>query len=90
MHSPPGHQTLWLCAVLCSLALAGSDPQPGPGRPACPAPCHCQEDGIMLSADCSELGLSVVPGDLDPLTAYLCVGTWRVQKRVSDPLKLEL
>ncbi|MEJ1270095.1 hypothetical protein NN561_000915 [Cricetulus griseus] len=29
------------------------------------------EDGIMLSADCSELGLSVVPGDLDPLTAYL-------------------
>ncbi|KAM4861296.1 leucine-rich repeat-containing G-protein coupled receptor 6 isoform 1-T1 [Thomomys bottae] len=25
----------------------------------------------MLSADCSELGLSVVPGDLDALTAYL-------------------
>lgn len=25
----------------------------------------------MLSADCSELGLSVVPADLDPLTAYL-------------------
>uniref|UniRef100_A0ABI7XS57 Leucine rich repeat containing G protein-coupled receptor 6 n=1 Tax=Felis catus TaxID=9685 RepID=A0ABI7XS57_FELCA len=25
----------------------------------------------MLSADCSELGLSAVPGDLDPLTAYL-------------------
>ncbi|XP_036021787.1 leucine-rich repeat-containing G-protein coupled receptor 6 isoform X2 [Mus musculus] len=71
MHSPPGLLALWLCAVLCASARAGSDPQPGPGRPACPAPCHCQEDGIMLSADCSELGLSVVPADLDPLTAYL-------------------
>ncbi|XP_042114130.1 leucine-rich repeat-containing G-protein coupled receptor 6 isoform X4 [Peromyscus maniculatus bairdii] len=71
MHSPPGLLTLWLGTVLCAWALAGSDPQPGPGRPACPAPCHCQEDGIMLSADCSELGLSAVPGDLDPLTAYL-------------------
>lgn len=71
MHSPPGLLALWLCAALCASASAGSDPQPGPGRPACPAPCHCQEDGIMLSADCSELGLSVVPADLDPLTAYL-------------------
>ncbi|XP_058130945.1 leucine-rich repeat-containing G-protein coupled receptor 6 isoform X2 [Dasypus novemcinctus] len=26
---------------------------------------------MMLSTDCSELGLSAVPGDLDPLTAYL-------------------
>lgn len=71
MHNPPGLLTLWLCAMLCAWALAGSDPQSSPGRPSCPAPCHCQEDGIMLSADCSELGLSVVPGDLDPLTAYL-------------------
>ncbi|XP_055454165.1 leucine-rich repeat-containing G-protein coupled receptor 6 [Psammomys obesus] len=71
MRSPPGPLALWLCAALCASARAGGDPQPGPGRPACPAPCHCQEDGIMLSADCSELGLSVVPGDLDPLTAYL-------------------
>ncbi|EDM09712.1 similar to VTS20631 (predicted), isoform CRA_a [Rattus norvegicus] len=71
MHSSPLLLALCLCVVLCALARAGSDPQPGPGRPACPAPCHCQEDGIMLSADCSELGLSEVPADLDPLTAYL-------------------
>lgn len=71
MHSSPLLLALWLCVVLCALARAGSDPQPGPGRPACPAPCHCQEDGIMLSADCSELELSEVPADLDPLTAYL-------------------
>ncbi|XP_073904736.1 leucine-rich repeat-containing G-protein coupled receptor 6 isoform X2 [Castor canadensis] len=68
----PWLPALWLCAALCtSRCAAAGDPHPGPGRGACPAPCHCQEDGIMLSADCSELGLSVVPGDLDPLTAYL-------------------
>ncbi|XP_029418033.1 leucine-rich repeat-containing G-protein coupled receptor 6 isoform X2 [Nannospalax galili] len=71
MPSPPGLRALWLCAALCASACTSSDPQPGPERASCPAPCHCQEDGIMLSADCSELGLSVVPGDLDPLTAYL-------------------
>nr|XP_020858885.1 leucine-rich repeat-containing G-protein coupled receptor 6 isoform X2 [Phascolarctos cinereus] len=60
---------LWavcLYAVVCY----GGAPQLGPA-PACPAPCHCEEDGIMLSADCSEVGLSTVPGNLNPLTAYL-------------------
>ncbi|XP_032173688.1 leucine-rich repeat-containing G-protein coupled receptor 6 isoform X3 [Mustela erminea] len=71
MPSPPGLRALWLCAALCASPCAGGAPQPGPASAACPAPCHCQEDGIMLSADCSELGLSAVPRDLDPLTAYL-------------------
>ncbi|XP_023422949.1 leucine-rich repeat-containing G-protein coupled receptor 6 isoform X1 [Cavia porcellus] len=71
MPSPPGYWALWLCTALCTSRCAGGGPQPGQGRTTCPAPCHCQEDGIMLSADCSELGLSTVPGDLDPLTAYL-------------------
>ncbi|EHB03746.1 Leucine-rich repeat-containing G-protein coupled receptor 6 [Heterocephalus glaber] len=71
MPSPRGVWALWLCAALCASWGADGVPQPGQGRAACPAPCHCQEDGIMLSADCSELGLSAVPGDLDPLTAYL-------------------
>lgn len=39
--------------------------------PSCPPQCHCEEDGIMLSVDCSELGLSEVPANLSPLTAYL-------------------
>ncbi|KAM6232630.1 leucine-rich repeat-containing G-protein coupled receptor 6 isoform 2-T2 [Spheniscus humboldti] len=39
--------------------------------PSCPPHCHCEEDGIMLSVDCSELGLSEVPANLSPLTAYL-------------------
>ncbi|XP_068930672.1 leucine-rich repeat-containing G-protein coupled receptor 6 isoform X1 [Petaurus breviceps papuanus] len=57
---------VWLYAVVCH----GGAPQPGPA-PACPAPCHCEEDRIMLSVDCSEMGLSAVPGNLNPLTAYL-------------------
>ncbi|KAG3258391.1 leucine rich repeat containing G protein-coupled receptor 6, transcript variant X2 [Ictidomys tridecemlineatus] len=71
MPSPLRLLALWLCAALCASPCAGGVPQLGPGRAACPVPCHCQEDGIMLSADCSELGLSTVPVDLDPLTAYL-------------------
>ncbi|XP_020638029.2 leucine-rich repeat-containing G-protein coupled receptor 6 [Pogona vitticeps] len=39
--------------------------------PSCPPLCHCEEDGIMLSVDCSELALSSVPDGLSPLTAYL-------------------
>ncbi|XP_051854606.1 leucine-rich repeat-containing G-protein coupled receptor 6 [Antechinus flavipes] len=57
---------VWLYVVVCH----GGAPQSG-AAPACPAPCHCEEDGIMLSVDCSELGLSAVPGNLNPLTAYL-------------------
>ncbi|NWY03862.1 LGR6 protein, partial [Nothoprocta ornata] len=38
---------------------------------SCPPQCLCEEDGVMLSVDCSELGLSEVPGSLSPLTAYL-------------------
>nr|XP_056700168.1 leucine-rich repeat-containing G-protein coupled receptor 6 isoform X4 [Euleptes europaea] len=39
--------------------------------PACPPQCHCEEDGIMLSVDCSELALTSVPGSLSSFTAYL-------------------
>uniref|UniRef100_A0A8C5HNX7 G-protein coupled receptors family 1 profile domain-containing protein n=1 Tax=Gouania willdenowi TaxID=441366 RepID=A0A8C5HNX7_GOUWI len=37
----------------------------------CPSPCHCEEDGIFIMVDCSEMGLSTVPISLDPLTTYL-------------------
>lgn len=44
---------------------------PVPPAAACPPLCQCQEDGILLLVDCSELGLSAVPADLSPLTSYL-------------------
>ena len=43
----------------------------GPAAPLCPAPCQCEEDGIFVMVDCSELGLSSVPANLSPLTTYL-------------------
>ncbi|XP_029428207.1 leucine-rich repeat-containing G-protein coupled receptor 6 isoform X2 [Rhinatrema bivittatum] len=39
--------------------------------PSCPLLCRCNQDGFMLWVDCSELGLSAVPGSLSPFTAYL-------------------
>ncbi|KAA8591013.1 hypothetical protein FQN60_001956 [Etheostoma spectabile] len=43
----------------------------GPAAPLCPSPCQCEEDGIFIMVDCSELGLSSVPTNLSPLTTYL-------------------
>ncbi|XP_070766254.1 leucine-rich repeat-containing G-protein coupled receptor 6 [Enoplosus armatus] len=43
----------------------------GPAAPLCPSPCQCEEDGIFVMVDCSELGLSSVPTNLSPLTTYL-------------------
>uniref|UniRef100_A0A673BDU1 Leucine rich repeat containing G protein-coupled receptor 6 n=1 Tax=Sphaeramia orbicularis TaxID=375764 RepID=A0A673BDU1_9TELE len=43
----------------------------GSGTPMCPSPCQCEEDGIFVMVDCSELGLSSVPTNLSPLTTYL-------------------
>uniref|UniRef100_A0A8C8DMA4 Leucine rich repeat containing G protein-coupled receptor 6 n=1 Tax=Oryzias sinensis TaxID=183150 RepID=A0A8C8DMA4_9TELE len=43
----------------------------GPEAPSCPFHCHCEEDGIFLTVDCSEIGLSSVPSNLSPFTTYL-------------------
>lgn len=42
-----------------------------PVAPVCPSPCQCEEDGIFVMVDCSEMGLSSVPDNLSPLTTYL-------------------
>lgn len=57
--------------LLASCARCQALPAEPGAAPACPPQCHCEEDGIMLSVDCSELGLSEVPANLSPLTAYL-------------------
>ncbi|KAM9343913.1 leucine-rich repeat-containing G-protein coupled receptor 6 [Pholidichthys leucotaenia] len=46
------------------------DRQDSPASP-CPSPCQCEEDGIYIMVDCSEMGLSSVPSSLSPLTTYL-------------------
>uniref|UniRef100_A0A7N6BYG6 G-protein coupled receptors family 1 profile domain-containing protein n=1 Tax=Anabas testudineus TaxID=64144 RepID=A0A7N6BYG6_ANATE len=44
---------------------------PGPAEPVCPSPCQCEEIGIFVMVDCSEMGLSSIPDNVSPLTTYL-------------------
>uniref|UniRef100_A0A452GMM7 G-protein coupled receptors family 1 profile domain-containing protein n=1 Tax=Gopherus agassizii TaxID=38772 RepID=A0A452GMM7_9SAUR len=60
----------WCTFLFSAATLQVASTDPG-AAPSCPPQCHCEEDGIMLSVDCSELGLSQVPVSLSPLTAYL-------------------
>ncbi|XP_019401914.1 PREDICTED: leucine-rich repeat-containing G-protein coupled receptor 6 [Crocodylus porosus] len=62
---------LFWCTLLASSATFQAVSMEQGAVPSCPPQCHCEEDGIMLSVDCSELGLSEVPANLSPLTAYL-------------------
>ncbi|XP_031989129.1 leucine-rich repeat-containing G-protein coupled receptor 6 isoform X1 [Corvus moneduloides] len=57
--------------LLASSARCRAMPVEPGAAPSCPPQCHCEQDGIVLSVDCSELGLSEVPANLSPLTAYL-------------------
>nr|XP_014425316.1 leucine-rich repeat-containing G-protein coupled receptor 6 isoform X2 [Pelodiscus sinensis] len=70
---------LFWCAFLSSAPLPAASPEPG-AAPACPPRCHCDEDGILLSVDCSELGLSAVPASLSPYTAYLDLSMNNISK----------
>lgn len=63
-------QLFWGVLLASSARFQAVAAEPG-AAPSCPAQCHCEEDGVMLSVDCSELGLSEVPASLSPLTAYL-------------------
>lgn len=61
-------------AGAATLAVPGSRLDrdvPGQVGAPCPSQCQCEEDGMFVMVDCSELGLSSVPSDLSPLTTYL-------------------
>lgn len=62
---------MWFVCLAFQLSLASAEHSLQPRVPPCPALCQCEEDGVLLLVDCSELGLSAVPGDLGPLTSYL-------------------
>ncbi|XP_067913790.1 leucine-rich repeat-containing G-protein coupled receptor 6 isoform X2 [Heterodontus francisci] len=59
----------WLVLILAAFGYVCSSQ--APTSPSCPALCHCEEDGILLWVDCSELGLTALPENLSPLTSYL-------------------
>uniref|UniRef100_A0AAY4BR77 G-protein coupled receptors family 1 profile domain-containing protein n=1 Tax=Denticeps clupeoides TaxID=299321 RepID=A0AAY4BR77_9TELE len=59
------------CTLLIPLILAAASHNAA--RPAgdCPRRCHCDEDGMLLRVDCSDLGLSALPANLSVFTSYL-------------------
>ncbi|XP_074792247.1 leucine-rich repeat-containing G-protein coupled receptor 6 isoform X4 [Natator depressus] len=76
----------WCTFLSSSATLQAASTDPG-AAPACPPQCHCEEDGIMLSVDCSELGLSQVPVSLSPLTAYLDLSMNNISELQPSPFQ---
>ncbi|XP_071622939.1 leucine-rich repeat-containing G-protein coupled receptor 5 isoform X3 [Heliangelus exortis] len=65
-----GARTLLL--LLCCLLGLRRGAQEGGKRPrGCPTPCRCEQEGVLLRADCSDLGLTAVPANLSVFTSYL-------------------
>ncbi|XP_047921374.2 leucine-rich repeat-containing G-protein coupled receptor 5 isoform X2 [Anser cygnoides] len=79
---------LLLLVVLLFLALCPQRGARGSGqRPrGCPAPCRCEQEGMLLRADCSDMGLTAVPADLSAFTSYLDLSMNNITKLPSNPV----
>lgn len=62
---------LLLLLLLCLPALRRGARGGGQRPRGCPAPCRCEQEGMLLRADCSDLGLTAVPANLSAFTSYL-------------------
>uniref|UniRef100_A0A8C3SX49 G-protein coupled receptors family 1 profile domain-containing protein n=1 Tax=Chelydra serpentina TaxID=8475 RepID=A0A8C3SX49_CHESE len=77
--------------LLCLLGLPGAS-SGGLASPAgrrqrgCPALCQCEQDGMLLRADCSDRGLTAVPTNLSLFTSYLDLSMNNITKLPSNPL----
>nr|XP_034983425.1 leucine-rich repeat-containing G-protein coupled receptor 5 isoform X1 [Zootoca vivipara] len=75
---------LGLLGAVVPLAGGGS---PFGRRPrSCPAACHCEEDGMLVRADCSDLGLAGVPANLSVFTSYLDLSMNNISRLSSNSL----
>ncbi|XP_041636755.1 leucine-rich repeat-containing G-protein coupled receptor 5A-like [Cheilinus undulatus] len=50
---------------------AAEEESAAPGESSCPGRCRCEEDGLLLRVDCSDLGLREIPSNLSVFTSYL-------------------
>uniref|UniRef100_A0A8C4VGF3 Leucine rich repeat containing G protein-coupled receptor 5 n=1 Tax=Gopherus evgoodei TaxID=1825980 RepID=A0A8C4VGF3_9SAUR len=77
--------------LLCFLGLPGAS-SGGLASPAgrwqrgCPTLCQCEQDGMLLRADCSDRGLTAVPTNLSLFTSYLDLSMNNITKLPSNPL----
>lgn len=62
---------LFLLLLFCLPGLRRGARGGGQRPRGCPAPCRCEQEGMLLRADCSDLGLTAVPANLSVFTSYL-------------------
>nr|XP_006633650.1 PREDICTED: leucine-rich repeat-containing G-protein coupled receptor 5 isoform X1 [Lepisosteus oculatus] len=62
---------LVIVKLLLLVADCGGTAQTGARHSDCPSRCHCEEDGMLLRVDCSDLGLTALPANLSVFTSYL-------------------
>ncbi|XP_067855539.1 leucine-rich repeat-containing G-protein coupled receptor 5A-like [Heptranchias perlo] len=63
---------LGLCLLPLSFPFCAVLAEAGQARKSgCPSPCRCEEDGVLVRVDCSDLGLAAIPANLSVFTSYL-------------------
>ncbi|KAM7177827.1 leucine-rich repeat-containing G-protein coupled receptor 5 isoform 1-T1 [Macrochelys suwanniensis] len=78
---------LLLCLLGLPAASSGGLTSPaGRRQRGCPALCQCEQDGMLLRADCSDRGLTAVPTNLSLFTSYLDLSMNNITKLPSNPL----
>ncbi|XP_051651843.1 leucine-rich repeat-containing G-protein coupled receptor 5 isoform X3 [Manacus candei] len=75
-----------LLLLLCLPALRRGARVGGQRPRGCPAPCRCEQDGVLLRADCSDRGLTAVPANLSLFTSYLDLSMNNITKLPSNPV----
>ncbi|XP_075284979.1 leucine-rich repeat-containing G-protein coupled receptor 5 isoform X3 [Opisthocomus hoazin] len=77
---------LLLLLLFCPPALRRGARGGGQRPRGCPAPCRCEQDGMLVRADCSDLGLTAVPANLSVFTSYLDLSMNNITKLPSNPV----
>uniref|UniRef100_A0A8C2YE45 Leucine rich repeat containing G protein-coupled receptor 5 n=1 Tax=Coturnix japonica TaxID=93934 RepID=A0A8C2YE45_COTJA len=77
---------LLLLLLLCLPALRRGARGSGQRLRGCPAPCRCEQEGMLLRADCSDMGLTAVPANLSAFTSYLDLSMNNITKLPSNPV----
>ncbi|XP_064305641.1 leucine-rich repeat-containing G-protein coupled receptor 5 isoform X2 [Phalacrocorax carbo] len=77
---------LLLLLLLCLPGLRRGARGGGQRPRGCPAPCRCEQEGMLVRADCSDLGLTAVPANLSVFTSYLDLSMNNITKLPSNPV----
>ncbi|XP_057285429.1 leucine-rich repeat-containing G-protein coupled receptor 5 isoform X2 [Pezoporus wallicus] len=77
---------LLLLLLFCLPGLRRGARDSGQRPRGCPAPCRCEQEGMLVRADCSDLGLTAVPANLSVFTSYLDLSMNNITKLPSNPV----